>query len=125
MLNDDDESTDLKTHLQKWENTYRKGVVFYSYENPPKPFPLTGFYPLYSDEMNQILDKEIDDLIASTDLYVPPSRICLSGDHKLHLNLSTIDKCVVVKPNEPSDMKLDSSFWAIAQGVASRQVIFI
>ena len=53
-------------------------MPFYCDNPRPEKFELTGFYPLYSDEENIRLDKEIDDLIKKTDLFVPESRTCLS-----------------------------------------------
>lgn len=61
-------------------------MPFYCDNPRPEKFELTGFYPLYSDEENIRLDKEIDDLIKKTDLFVPESRTCLSlkqGDQLL------------------------------------------
>ena len=79
-LNDQEESIGLNKYLEEWDKTYRQNVKFYSNENPPESFDLTGFYPLYSDDENLRLDKEIDSLIEATDLFVPDRRTCVCGD---------------------------------------------
>lgn len=105
-LNDSDESITLKTYLENWDKQYREGVKYYSIENPPKEFALTGFYPLYSDAENQALDKEIDDLIQKTDLSVPTSRTHVSSDKQVD-----------------SESGLDGNFVDIASQIASKKAI--
>ena len=61
----------------------------------PEKFELTGFYPLYSDEENIRLDKEIDDLIEKTDLHVPPTRTCISTHDKDSFKYLYLEKCVL------------------------------
>jgi hypothetical protein len=121
-LNDNDQSIDLKTYLENWEKAHREGVEFYSYENPPKPFALTGFYPLYSDEENVRLDKEIDDLIATTDLSVPAGRICASftQSQRVRFDQSVLDKLTLIEGTDESDQ----SFRVVASNIASRNVNF-
>ncbi len=51
---------------------------------PSEGFPLTGFYPLYSDEENVQLDKELDQLIEKTDLFVPEKRTCVITANNLN-----------------------------------------
>ena len=82
----------------------------------PETFELTGFYPLYSDEENIRLDKEIDDLIEKTDLYVPPTRTCLSiSTHdKNSFQSLNLEKCVLF--DNQSDVVLN---------VSNRKVIII
>ena len=99
-LNDQEESMGLNKYLDEWDKTYRQNVKFYSNENPPETFDLTGFYPLYSDDENLILDKEIDLLIEKTDLFVPEQRTCVCGDESSIslFNKLNLSKCVQITP---------------------------
>jgi hypothetical protein len=124
-LNDEDKSVDLNTYLDDWDKTNRAGINFYSYENPPKPFQLTGFYPLWTDEENARLDKEIDQLIANTDLSVPAGRICLgltAAEGLAGLDKETVAKCVPVELNSNENSDLDSGFRAVAFQIANKNV---
>lgn len=75
-LNGDDASQKMTEYLAKWDEENRKAIKFFDLNNKPTSFPLTGFYPLYADEENARLDKIIDKLIESTDLFVPERKIC-------------------------------------------------
>jgi hypothetical protein len=70
---------------------------------------LTGFYPLYTDEENIRLDKEIDDLIQKTDLYVPATRTCLNiSEHNKDLfKTLNLKRCVLL--DDQSDVVLNVS----------------
>ncbi len=80
-LNDDD-TLSLGEFLQKWDDEHRKTIKFYSNDHRPEQFDLTGFYPLYPEEENQRLDKEIDRLIEITDLKVPTEHTCYAINEK-------------------------------------------
>ena len=71
FLNDNDDSIELVDYLSKWDETFRRNVPYYT---RPEKHELTGFYPLFSDEENLALDKEIEDLIQTTSLLVPARR---------------------------------------------------
>ncbi len=125
-LNDSDQSIDLKSYLENWEKTHREGVEFYSYKNPPKPFQLTGFYPLYTDEENVRLEKEIDELIATTDLSVPSGRICASLsqeqaaslDQNLLSKLTLLDNSSESAPQSSSMVASNIAYRKFTSGVA-------
>ena len=72
--------------------TFRKEIKFYTEETKPEEFALTGFYPLYTDEENAILDKEIDRLIEVTDLSVPKTRTCICSDEEMMKHVNLVDK---------------------------------
>ena len=96
-LNDEDASTKLSDYLKKWdvENRKNRGIAFYDLNNKPESFPLATYSNL-PDEVNQLLDKEIDKLIASTSLHVPERRSFVSfSDTNLADMLDTklLDKC--------------------------------
>lgn len=90
-FNDTDDSITLDQYLQDWDLKYRKDIKFYTDETKPEKFELTGFYPLYSDEENMQWDKKIDELIESTDLFVPEKRTCfqVEGDIEFSSSLFT------------------------------------
>ena len=67
----------LKDYLEQWDAEHRTGVKFYCDNPPPEKFDLTGFYPLYPEEENIRLDKEIDKLIEITDLFIPVNKTCV------------------------------------------------
>jgi hypothetical protein len=92
-LNDID-SLSLNQYLEDWNKSYRQNVNFYNNDNPPEKFDLTGFYPLYSDDENVRLDKEIDDLIKVTDLTVPKYKtcVCLDSSYKESLAIKNLDR---------------------------------
>ncbi|RNA32151.1 Histone deacetylase 6 [Brachionus plicatilis] len=75
-LNDTDDSISLEQYLLDWDLKYRKDIKFYTEETKPEEFELTGFYPMYSDDENSHWDKKIDELIESTDLFVPEKKTC-------------------------------------------------
>lgn len=81
-LNGVDMSQTLSGYLSKWDETYRKDITFFDLKNKPKTYPITGFYPLYSDDENERLDKVIDDLIATTDLSVPERKTLLASSQE-------------------------------------------
>lgn len=120
----DNDDIDIETFLKKWDDEYRKDkdIPFYSYEDRPKSFALTGFYPLYSDEDNARLDIEIDDLIKSTDLYVPDQRTCISL-YKIDRNL--LDRNNFIKTVELETLNESDHYenlLRITNGIASRKV---
>ena len=69
----------------------RKNIKFFTDETRPKEFELTGFYPLYSDDENKVLDIAIDELIKKTDLSYPEKRTCICTDDKMMLHHHLID----------------------------------
>jgi hypothetical protein len=81
-LNDTDAAITLEKYLENWHEQNRKDIAFFDPNNKPKEFPLFGFYDLYADAENARLDKVIEDIIQSTDLSVPKSKICFCSDDK-------------------------------------------
>ena len=67
----------LQDYLEQWDKEYRTSVTFYGDNPRPEKFDLTGFYPLYPEEENIRLDKEIDKLIEKTDLFIPENKTCI------------------------------------------------
>ncbi len=119
-LNDED-SIELKEYLENWDKNHRAAINFYSYENPPSQFALEGFYPLYPEEENMILDKEIDDLIKKTDLYVPNNRTCFAiteDEKKYFYSNDLLEFKVIYKNNE----NVKSLQWAVDE-ICNRKVI--
>jgi hypothetical protein len=97
LLNDND-SVKLQDYLNHWEEKYRKDVKFDDLANREKNFPLTGFYPLYPEEDNMRLDRQIDELIEATDLFVPDSKTLLvSRDFDIKNLPNTISTVVATK----------------------------
>lgn len=123
-LNDDDDMS-LESYLEDWDEKFRKDVPFFSYgDDKPKEYPLTGFYPLFSDEENERLDKKIDDLIESTDLFVPNSRTCVNQVSSDKLNALLKDCEKIESNNNNTDFKeLNQHFSAILENIALRKVI--
>ena len=107
-LNDNDTNESLEAYLHRWDEKQRKpkNVPFYIKGTiPPEGFALTGFYPLYSDEENVRLDKELDDLIKATDLFVPDKRTCLiSSDNTDELLKLLSGKSIEVASGSLSDL---------------------
>ena len=100
LLNDDD-TVKLDDYLANWDDKYRKNVKFDDLEKRERKFPLTGFYPLYPDDENLKLDKEIDRLIETTDLFVPENKTLLATSEnnlKLFENLPNVQ---TVSTNDP------------------------
>jgi histone deacetylase 6 len=83
----------LSDYLKKWDEDYRKdkGIPYYDYNNRPEKFPLTGFYPLYSEEENVQLDAEIEHLIQVTDLGFPKHRTGLIIENQM------VKKCTAIQ----------------------------
>ena len=117
-LNDDD-STSLTQYLKDWDIAHRQNVNFYNNENPPEKFDLTGFYPLYSDDENIRLDKEIDDLIKATDLSVPKYKtcVCLDSGEKESLAIKNLNRGV-----ELNQIPETSRFGTVIEAVSRRIV---
>ncbi len=92
-------------------------MKFYSNDHRPEQFDLTGFYPLYPEEENQRLDKEIDRLIEITDLKVPSEHTCYAINEKSsgHLNGKVFEK--------PLLTRVGSSLHDVLQNVAQGKVI--
>ena len=92
-------------------------MKFYSYENPPEKFELTGFYPLYSDEENARLDIEIDELILNTELFCPNKRTFI-GINQNDLEILNSDNFENISsiPNQSHSIDLT------IEKIASRQV---
>lgn len=78
-LNGIDPSQTLSAHLAKWDEDHRKDVKFFDLKNKPKTYALYGFHPFQTDEENARLDKLIDQIIETTDLYVPERKLCSVG----------------------------------------------
>lgn len=74
-----DTSRTLSEHLAAWDETYRREVKFFDLKNKPKTYPLFGFHPFQTDEENARLDKIIDRIIETTDLFVPERKLCSAG----------------------------------------------
>nr|QDF21421.1 histone deacetylase 6 [Brachionus koreanus] len=87
-LNDIDDSIILEKYLEDWNLKYRKDIKFYTDQTKPEQFELTGFYPLYSEEENMQWDKKIDELIESTDLFVPEKRTCFQLEDEIQYTCS-------------------------------------
>lgn len=124
-LNDDDENLSLESYFKDWDDKNRQNIPFYRYDDPaPKDFPLTGFYPLYSDEENAVLDKKIDELIESTDLSVPPQKTCfgLPSEDK-HCLIS--DKFTMLEPGSSECEGMDPNFQAVLEQISFKKVIYI
>ena len=95
----------LNEYLLDWDKKHREKIAFYNNENPPDEFELTGFYPLYSDEENIRLDKEIDDLIKNTNLSVPEYKTCIPSDRKLIKELNNTNVHMIPKHESDSPLK--------------------
>lgn len=78
-LNGVDTSLSLEKYFSNWDETHRKDRKYFDLKNKPETYPLTGFYPLYSDDENARLDKVIDEIIETTDLSVPERKLCSAG----------------------------------------------
>lgn len=118
-LNDLDTSITLEKYLLDWNQNYRKDIKFYTNETKPEKFELTGFYPLYSDEENQIWDKKIDELIESTDLFVPDRRTCYQTDEGVEFSCDKFSRV------DRASSEINSSISAILENLAQRKVISI
>lgn len=112
-LNSVDDSITLEKYLIDWDLKYRKDIKFYTDETKPEKFELTGFYPLYSDEENIHWDKKIDELIESTDLFVPERRTCYHVDDEIEFTCSSFTQ--VEKSTSP--------IFTVSQKIAQRNVI--
>lgn len=110
-----DDSITLEQYLTDWDLKYRKDIKFYTDETKPEKFELTGFYPLYSDEENLHWDKKIDELIESTDLFVPERRTCFHVDDEIKFSYNLFTQ--VEKSSSP--------ILTVSQNLAQRNVIYI
>jgi len=117
LLNDDD-TLNLKEFLQKWDEDHRKAIKFYSNDHRPEEFDLTGFYPLYPEEENKRLDKEIDRLIEITDLKVPSGHTCYAINEKT----SALGNSKIFE--RASITHVGSNFQDVVQNVAQGKVIY-
>jgi hypothetical protein len=114
LLNDDD-SIKLNDYLVNWDTKYRKDVKFDDLVNREKKFPLTGFYPLYSNDENIKLDKEIDHLIETTDLSVPENRtLVVASENNLNWNKNFSDIQTIAT---------NDSLTTLVENIGSRKVI--
>jgi hypothetical protein len=114
LMNDDD-SIKLNDYLANWDEKYRKGVKFDDLVNREKKFPLTGFYPLYSDDENVRLHKEIDKLIETTDLFVPENKTLLAATEN---NLTLFKELSDVQTVSAND-----SLAILVENIGSRKVL--
>jgi hypothetical protein len=123
-LNDSNPDLGLKEHLDSWNKTYREGVKFYSYENPPSEFALTGFFPLHTDEENKKLDIEINGLIEKTDLSVPLQRICMSlnENKKSELSSATLEKVILLESSLRTVENFDKNILNVVENIAQKKV---
>lgn len=78
-MNGTDKSQSLEKYLSNWDESYRKEQKYFDMNNKPDTYPLTGFYPLWTEDESANLDKIIDDIIAKTDLFVPERKLCSAG----------------------------------------------
>lgn len=117
----DPESMSLSEYLVDWDKKHRRNVDFYDNDNPPDEFELTGFYPLYSNEENIRLDKEIDDLIENTNLLLPKFKTCIpsfSDYENEYLQLTDTNVHIVPKLESENSLKL------VINTISKQEVIY-
>ncbi len=95
-MNESDESLPLSKYLADWDEKHRKSTQFFSYSNLPDKYPLTGFFPFYTEEDKKHLNILMDELIEKTDLSCPAKRTGIlieNPEAEFKLDAKLLEEC--------------------------------